>query len=132
MESFSTILGASRQVFKFRSFELIFDGIEGADLVFKFRAPGLILAVTWASGPIFKFCAPRLVFNGTECVGSSFQGSRFQTHFRWYRGRQVQLSNFTPYSRFRQYQGHLVLFSSFEPSYSFFTVTRVSGPVFKF
>jgi hypothetical protein len=54
-----------------------------------------ILAVPWASDSFFMFCAAELVFGGTEGVGSCFLILLSRTHFRRFRGRQVQFSCFT-------------------------------------
>jgi hypothetical protein len=78
-----------------------------------FARPNSFSAVSRSSVPFFMFCVTGLVFGGIECVGSRFHVLCSQT-------------------RFRRYQGRRVPFSCFARPDSFFTVTRVWGPVFMF
>jgi hypothetical protein len=96
------------------SSQIFFRQYRGRRVLFSCYAhPDSFWAVLRASGPVFMFCTLRLIFDGTEGVGPRCHVLRCRTHFRWYRGRQVQ-------------------FSFFALLGSFWAVARVLGPVFMF
>jgi hypothetical protein len=112
--SFSVIPRASGFVFMLCALGPIFGGTEGVRSSFHvlrsrnrfrhyrgqsiqfscFAFPNSLSAEARASDPIFVLCAPEPVFGGIEGVKSSFHVLRSLTHFRWYRGFQVQFSCF--------------------------------------
>jgi hypothetical protein len=113
-DTFSAVPKASGPVFLFSALGPVFGGTEGVGSRFHvlcsqshfrryrgcrvsftcFALPDPFLAVSTASGPVLMFCAPEPVFGCTDGVGSHFHVLRSRTHFRRYRGRQVQLSCF--------------------------------------
>jgi hypothetical protein len=92
LDSFSPVPRASCPVFIFCAQGPIFDGTDASRPVSCFGLEELFSAVPMTSGPVLMFCAPRPIFGGTDGVGSRFHVLRSRTHFRWYRGREVQFS----------------------------------------
>jgi hypothetical protein len=104
----------SRVIYSCLALPDFFSQYRGRRVLFScYARPDSFWAVLRASGPVFMFCTLRLIFDGTEGVGPRCHVLRCRTHFRWYRGRQVQ-------------------FSFFALLGSFWAVARVLGPVFIF
>jgi hypothetical protein len=78
------------------------------------------------------FCAPEPIFYSTEGVASSFHVLRSRTHFRRYRGRQVQFSCFALPGLFSTVPSCRFQFSRFALPDPFSAVLRASAPVFMF
>jgi hypothetical protein len=128
-DSFSAVWRASGPIIMFFVSVLVFVGTEGLGSRFHvlrsqtrfrryrgrrhpffmfFALPDLFSAVSRASGPVFMFCAPELDFGDFEDVRSRFHFVRSRTRFR---------------------RSH---FSCFSRPYTFSSVPRASGRVFKF
>jgi hypothetical protein len=132
-DSFSAIPRESGPVFMFCVPGIIFSGTEGVRSRFHvfrsltcfwgcggrrvrfscFVRLDSFSAVPRVLGPVFMFCTTGVVSRGTEGIGSRYHVFRSRTHFRRYRGRQVQ-------------------FSFFALQNSFSAVPRASGPIFMF
>jgi hypothetical protein len=94
-DSFSTVPSASSPIFMFCA-RTHFRWYQGRRVPFSYFAlPDSFSAVPSASGSVFMFCAPELIFGGAKSVESCFHILHSRTHFRRYRGCQIQFSCFT-------------------------------------